>query len=79
MTTFEVGDKVIWYDARLWGPRDLNNNEHCYKPGTVVGVSTSHGDPTIDILFDHNPNVSHGHFIAYPYRCKVVSLKQRGA
>ena len=64
---FKPGDRVVWYDPRLWGPRDIGNNDHCRKPGTVVGIGRDALGQTIDILFDHNPNVSHGHFAYHPY------------
>ena len=57
------GDRVIWYDHRLWGPRDIGNNDHCRKPATVTRSYTgSDGKPAVDLLFDHNPHLSRGHF-----------------
>lgn len=69
---FKVGDRVIWYDCRLWGPKDIGMNEHCYAPGTIVDVSEDSLGQTVDILFDHNPNVSHGHFVCGVYAGKVI-------
>ncbi len=62
------GDRVIWYDSRLWGPRDIGHNQHCIKQATVMRSYTgTDGRPAIDLLFDHNPRVSRGHFNYYPY------------
>lgn len=63
---FVEGDRVMWYDSRLWGPRDVDQNQHCYRPATVVASYLDQEQkPAVDLLFDHNPLVSHGHF-AYP-------------
>lgn len=70
---FTAGDRVIWYDPRLWGPKDIGHNEHCYKTGTIVrSYLDKEGKPAVDILFDHNPNVSHGHFAYPPYEGKSI-------
>jgi hypothetical protein len=73
MTTFNAGDRVVWYDSRLWGPRDIGHNEHCRKPGTIVRAYTGRdGRPAVDILFDHNPLVSHGHFAYGLYEGTII-------
>ncbi len=64
---YAKGDRVIWYDWRLWGPRDIGNNEHCFKPATVVlAYSTARDGNLVDLLFDHNPVVSRSHFADAP-------------
>ena len=63
-----AGDRVTWFDYRLWGPRDIGHNEHCYKPATVVRSYTGRdGRPAIDLRFDHDPFVTTGHFNYAPY------------
>lgn len=69
---FKIGDRVVWYDSRLWGPKDIGKNEHCYVPGTIVDVGQDSLGQMVDILFDHNPNVSHGHFAYGIYGGKVI-------
>ncbi len=70
------GDRVAWYDSRLWGPRDIGHNEHCVQPATVVRAYTgSDGEPAVDLLFDHNPCVSRGHFNYPPYDQTAMSQK----
>lgn len=74
MDTFKGGDRVIWYDSRLWGPRDIGNNDHCRKPATVVcSYTDEEGRPVIDLLFDHDPNVSHGHFAWAPFSGRRIT------
>jgi len=66
---------VTWFDPRLWAGKDIGKNEHCYKPGTIVRsyVDMEDGRPIVDILFDHDPNVSHGHFAYGVWEGKKVS------
>ncbi len=64
---FAKGDRVIWFDPRLWGPRDIGNNDHCRKPATVaLAYSTARDGNLVDLLFDHNSVLSRGHFADYP-------------
>ncbi len=64
---YAKGDRVIWYDPRLWGPRDIGHNEHCFKPATVVlAYSTVRDGNLVDLRFDHNPTVSRAHFADPP-------------
>lgn len=62
------GRKVVAYDPRIWHERgyDLGHNEDCWKPATVLKVYVSRGDLLVDLLFDHNPRISHGHFADGP-------------
>ena len=71
------GDRVVWFDYRLWGPRDIGNNDHCRKPATVIRAYTNDdGDPAVDPQFDHRPGrISHGHFNYPPYDQTAMSQK----
>ncbi len=70
------GDRVVWYDCRLWGPRDIGKNEHCIKPATVMRSYTGRdGRPAIDLLFDHNSFVTTGHFNYHPYDEAAIAQK----
>lgn len=68
MSGFEelkYGDRVIAYDPRIWNKRkkDVDNNEDCWLPAKVMCVYRNHGDLVVDLLFDHDSEISHGHFI----------------
>jgi hypothetical protein len=72
MTFVKAGDRVVAYDYRIWEKRgrDLNNNEDCWKPATVIAVYpepktrwSSGGESMVDLKFDHLECVSKAHFL----------------
>lgn len=70
------GDRVLWFDHRLWKNKDIGNNDHCRKMATVVRSYTgSDGRPAIDLKFDHNSFVSKGHFNYHPYDEAAIAQK----
>ena len=70
---YYVGDRVIWYDCRIWHlvGHDVGDNSWCRMPGTVVKTSHDEHGQTVDICFDHDGFVSRGHFAWKPYGGEV--------
>ncbi len=63
---YKAGDRVIAYDVRVWDEegKDVGKNEHCWLPATVMKVYPGGAGYGLlaDLLFDHDPEESHGHF-----------------
>ena len=55
--------EAIVYDPKLWGPRDIGNNAHCWKLATILRqYKDKDGRKLVDVRFHYDGHVSHGHF-----------------
>jgi hypothetical protein len=62
--TVSSADRVVVFDARLWGGRDVGDNSQFWKSATIIRTYWDcDGNLLADVQFDHDDRVSYGHFV----------------
>lgn len=61
----ETVETALVYDNKLWGPRDIANNEHCWRRATILkrykDENDEGGRTLTDVRFHYDNHVSRGH------------------